>query len=270
MKDKEERKIAQAEVCVVSYPKSGRTWMRVLLGKALCEQYGLDEQLIFDELELAAAAGLPPMCYTHDDAIDGQNGHYKTLETDKARYENKKVIFLVRDPRDVAVSCYFHASKRRDLYGGAISDFIRDDCFGLRKIVTFYNIWHANRRVPKAFLVLRYEEMHADPAKSLGLALNFIGAPPSEEAIITRAVEYARFDNMKKMEESGYFISEKMRPGKPGDEDSYKVRRGKVGGYADYLSPEDCQYLDHVLHELDCAFFPLDPRRSDLAIPQEI
>ncbi len=256
MKDKE-GKIEQAKICVISYPNSGRTWLRVLLGKALCDQYGLGEhfRFIFDSLKVTAAAGLPTMDYTHDGTRLSQAKHFEDLETDKSRYQDKKVILLLRDPRDLVVSCYFQASRMRNLYEGSLSDFIRDDHYGIRKIVTFYDIWHAHRHVPEAFLVLRYEEMHADPAGSLRLVLDFMGAPLLDDGVVAKAVEYASFDNMKKMEQDGYFASEKIKTGRPGDEESYKVRRGKVDGYVDYLSPEDCQYLDAVTQELGCAFF---------------
>jgi hypothetical protein len=34
-------------VSIVSFPKSGRTWLRVLIGKALCEYAELDDQKIW-------------------------------------------------------------------------------------------------------------------------------------------------------------------------------------------------------------------------------
>jgi hypothetical protein len=53
-------------VSIVSFPKSGRTWLRVLIGKALCEHAGLDDQKIFDKDMLAEATSLPKINYTHE------------------------------------------------------------------------------------------------------------------------------------------------------------------------------------------------------------
>jgi hypothetical protein len=39
----------------------------------------------------------------------------------------------------------------------------------------------------------------------------------------------------------------KLIPSDSDNPDSYKVRRGKVGGYSDYLSAEDIAYCDEVL-----------------------
>lgn len=93
-------------VSLVSFPKSGRTWLRVLIGKALCEQAGLDDQQIFDKDKLAEATGLPKINYTHEDSGNSGRQHYQELETDKSKYKQRKVIMLMRDPRDVLVSYY--------------------------------------------------------------------------------------------------------------------------------------------------------------------
>ena len=257
----EKQEFRRAKVFIVSFPKSGRTWLRVLIGKALCEKYGLDEQLIFDELKVTEAAGVLPTMYTHDGSSNTEGRHWRDLGAGKTPYQKKKILFLIRDPRDVAVSCFFQATKRKGLYKGTISDFIRDDCYGIRKIVTFFNIWHANQHVPEAFLPLRYEEMHADPAGNIRKALDFIGAGEVADEIIRRAVEYASFDNMRKLEEEGRFESKKLRPGKSRDEESFKVRKGKVGGFTDYLNAEDCAYVNGVMRELGCPFFPLESRK---------
>ena len=46
-----------------------------------------------------------------------------------------------------------------------------------------------------------------------------------------------------------------MTPRRSQDEEASKVRRGKIGGYVDYLSPEDCAYADGVMNELTCPFY---------------
>jgi len=249
---------ARAQVCIVSFPKSGRTWLRVMIGKALCDRYRLDEKLILDELAVTEAAGVLPTLYTHDGSSNTEGHHWKELAADKSPYKEKKVIFLLRDPRDVAVSCFFQATKRKGLFEGTISDFVRDDHHGIRKIVTFYNQWHAARATPKEMLVLTYEGMKEDPAGNLRRALEFIGAEGISDEVIGSAVEFAGFDNMRKMESEGKFESKKLRPKDAEDPESFKVRRGKVGGYVDYLNEADQKFCNDIIRELGCPFFPLE------------
>ena len=258
MTDKRRQKVS-----IVSYPKSGRTWLRVLIGKALCDRFDLDEQVIFDKHRMAEAAGLH-ISYTHEDAGISDRRPYADLGTDKSQYAKRKVLLLVRDPRDILVSCYCHLSKRTrsDAFRGSIAEFVRSDTYGIRKILAFYNIWEAGRQALPETSVLRYEDMHADPRLSLRTVLDFIGAQDIDDAAIARAVEYASFNNMKRLEEAKYFASRKMKPGDSEDDESYKVRRGVVAGYRDYLSPDDCRYIDDVMAEVGCDFYPLTHRRA--------
>ncbi len=258
----EEEARCRAKVIIVSFPKSGRTWLRVLLGKALCERYGISDRLVFDELAMTEAAGVLPTMFTHDGSDQRKRPptSWRDLDTDKSPYKGKKIIFLVRDPRDALVSSFFQESKRAVRYEGTISDFIRDDHLGIRKIVMFLNIWHASQHVPDEFFVLRYEDMHADPAGNLRKALDVIGALGVSEEIISQAVEFASFDNMRRLEEEDYFGKKRLGPAKSGsrDEEAFKVRKGKVGGFLEYLCDEDCAYINDVIRELGCPFFPID------------
>ena len=61
------------------------------------------------------------------------------------------------------------------------------------------------------------------------------------------AVEYGSFDHMRELEEAEAFGSEKLRPGRRGDVDTYKTRRGKVGGHRDELTAEQIARLDRML-----------------------
>jgi hypothetical protein len=245
----------EPDVYIVSFPKSGRTWLRVLLGKALVDQCQIqDDRLILETYKLSLIAGILPTKVTHDDAATMQAVRWQELESSKARYRSKKVLFLIRDPRDVAVSCFFQASQREQVYQGSLGEFLRDDRYGVRKIVTFCTIWHANRYVPREFRLLRYEDMVANPVASLAQALEFIGVRGLQEALLQRAVEFARFENMRKLEASNYFDRRMLQPAIPSHQDSYKVRKGKVGGYRDYFSAQDLAEAEKIIADQGSPF----------------
>ncbi len=247
--------IAEADIFLVSFPKAGRTWLRVLLGKAICDLYGLENRLIFRPVELTKAARLPVMIATHDESIPIQENGFAPLRPDKSKYRDKKIIFMVRDPRDVLVSFYFQATRRSDLFRGPISEFIRNEDFGIRRLLGFYEIWSAARNVPRDFLLVRYEDLHENAGTILRSALQLFGILNAEDEIIERAVQFAQFENMKKLEREGYFESPKLRPADPRDPDSFKVRRGKIGGYRDYLSGTDSKFLNRTIAGFPCPFY---------------
>ena len=173
----------------------------------------------------------------------------------------------VRDPRDVAVSQFFQWKFRMRPNKKFINDypldgadidtwgFVLDDEAGVPRIVDYFNGWA--RAIPelKDVLVVRCEDMRADPGAVLSQIMAFTGTEINEEQV-REAVEFAAYDNMKKMEQDKFFKGSGARV-KPGDKDnpqSFKVRKAKVGGYRDYFTDEQCQQLDEMVAQLDPMF----------------
>lgn len=245
---------ANAEIFIVSYPKSGRTWLRFLVGKALCLAYGYPDERIGDFYGLTKdikAHDDPSIRITEfiHDSLDTVTPWYE-LATPKDAFRDKEVVLLVRDPRDVVVSYYFHSTRRFDSFDGAISDFVRDERLGVRKQLAFNKNWFENRNVPRRFTVVRYEDLHDDPRAVLRQMLALIGATLSEETL-DAAIEYSSFDHMKRLETTGAFKAGFLQPGNADDPESFKVRKGEVGGHRDYLSDDDVAYIDACLREME-------------------
>ncbi len=255
---REHRERAPAEVVIVSFPKSGRTWLRLLIGKALCEHCGLPDSRMLDTLSLSREAGLRPTVFSHDGASNTEARHMRRLRGDKSEYENKHVVFLRRDPRDVVVSCFFQASRRRDLFSGDLSDFLRDPHYGIDKILRYYNVWYRAREVPTSFALISYEALHARPVASLRIALDAMGCGPLPDVVLEKSVSFGQFENMRRMESEGRFESSRMTPGHAGDPESFKVRKGEVGGHRDYLSEADQAYVDARLAQVECPLLDLN------------
>jgi len=216
--------ISNKKFVVVSFPKSGRTWLRVML----------------DRLNIR-------LKYTHDRADDLRQLSYRDLGTDKSKYKKKKVIFLTRDPRDTLVSDYFQVTKRFNIYNGTISEFLRDDRFGMKKIIRFHEIWFDNKQVPKDFLLVTYEDMKQDTLNVLKKVTAFLQREYLEDTQLIKTIEFAKFENMQRLEKIGFFSEKygsKLMPTDIRDRESFKVRKGKIGGYLEYLNENDIKYCD--------------------------
>lgn len=244
----------EADTYLLSYPKAGRTWLRVLVGKALVEHYGVPPERLLDTAVLTGRAGLPRATFYHDGSamIDGHT--WRDLPADKSAYRGKRVVLVGRDVRDILVSSYFQATRRIDAFDGPISAFVRDDRFGARKVVAFYRHWWDARQVPAAFLFVRYEAMHRDAAPVLAEVLAFLGARGVPRETIDRAVDFARFDRMRESEATEAFPSHMMRTPADADPEAFKLRKGVVGGFRDYLSADDVAYVDACEAEHGCEF----------------
>lgn len=245
-----------ADVYVISFPKCGRTWLRTLMGKAISEARNLPFTL-FRDLELLefsrADPSLPKIKFLHDDGV-----LVKTpgeLSQDKSGYRAKRVVLLTRDLRDVAVSRYFQLTRgsierfEDERFQGDLDEFIRYDRGSLRTCIEFWNIWYRCRSVPADFLRVSYEQLAAAPAEELGRILAFCGITGVEDAVLRSAAEFAGFENMRAMEQRDLLGSWRLRPGNPDDPESFKTRRGIIGGFSDYLREEQVSYLDSLIVE---------------------
>lgn len=253
------RRLRRADCVVVSFGKSGRTWLRVMLSHFFQVKHGLPEgQLMgFENLHRKNAA-IPKILFTHDNYLKDYTGK----GNDKSDYAHSKVVLLVRHPADVAVSQYFQWKHRMrpakkalndyPAHGAEISlfDFVMRESSGLPKIIDFMNAWAKAMPALSSLLVVRYEDMRARPEETLGGILDFIGTPASA-AELSEVVEFARFDNMKKLESKRVFwlSGGRMVPGDRSDPNSYKVRRAKVDGYRDDFSPEELAQIDALIAE---------------------
>ncbi|MEW5871982.1 MAG: sulfotransferase domain-containing protein [Chloroflexota bacterium] len=259
--------LRNTDAYLLSYPKCGRTWLRLMMGRAISRHLALpeDEDILFLRDARKFPPGIPRITVIHDD-----RPMLKTpgeLEASKTKYRGKKIIFLVRDPRDVIVSSYFEMSKRGHIFGdnpyenrkavfeGSLSDFINQPVGGFDTILAYYNIWARNRHIPKGFLLVRYEDLRADPQAHLRQALDFLGLTAVNEETITEALEFASFENMRKMEAEKKFQSGILNPADQQDGDSYKTRKGKVHGFVDYLSEDEVAALNQKMQEQLSDFF---------------
>ena len=151
--DPERIKYSNSEYFILSHPKSGRTWLRVMLSKYLSSLNNHKFSNLIEIHQLTTEIDAPIISFNHDNTsynygISMNKTHFKNK---KYKNETDNVILLVRDPRDVIVSYYLHCTRRRKYFSGTISDFIRDDKFGIEKIIMFLNNWVKNSTIPKNF-----------------------------------------------------------------------------------------------------------------------
>ena len=244
------------EIYIVSYPKSGRTWLRLLLGKVVCDIFGVSDKEALDTYNLTKELAVPCVQFTHDGTDNEYARAFSDLRISRSVFKDNKVVLLTRDPRDLLVSNYYQSTKRENVFDEDLSSFVRSDKHGIRKIQRFYSIWHEEAQDRENFLHLRYEELHRNPQKVLKELLHFIGLEQVKEDFVQSAVSFASFGNMKNMEREHYFNKVSMRPADVEDENSYKVRKGEIGGYDEELSEDDLVCIERVLKEYGSPFYP--------------
>jgi hypothetical protein len=250
-------KFADADVLVVSFTKSGRTWLRVLLSNLFSRRFGLSDRELLDGDNLHRLAPQVPKVYF---APDTKFPYPELGPPQVFAAARQKVVFLVRDPRDVAVSFYFHVKHRagpRELRRKKIPEaaraldldsFVLDPQFGAARAIAYLNRWAAERAgLPETHL-LRYEALVADTTGVFTALLDFIGQP-TDPALIAEVVDFASFESLQQKERERFFDSDRLGQTRSGDPETGKVRQGQVGGYRERLRPETAAALDRLVGE---------------------
>lgn len=185
------------DIFIVSYPKSGNTWTRFLIANLVYPEARPDfaniNRIIPDPEALSKR---------HLNRLPRPR-IIKSHQYFDPRY--KRVILVVRDPRDVALSqYYFH--RKRTLIGDdyPIERFVRRFVAGETSPYASWgeNVagWLATRYQTPGFLLLRYEDMIADTTRELAKVASFLELVSSAERLAT-AIERSSAQRMRQLEQ---------------------------------------------------------------------
>lgn len=252
------RSLAASDVVLVSFPKSGRTWFRVMLSRCFARTFGLDENTLikrdnFHKLD----PRIPIFLSFHGTFIREVAGRRDPASL----FRGKKVILLVRNPIDVSVSLYFHLlgartkSVSREMKGVpdtmdgiTLEDFVLNSPFSVTEIVRFMNDWTSLMAGNPDVITVRYEDFKDDPAGEMKKVSTFLGTAFTDD-VIEAAVNSSEFEELKAQERRGQFVNNALRPRDLSNPNSFKVRRGKVKGYIDYLNQDAVRQSEEVVEK---------------------
>jgi hypothetical protein len=188
------------DVWLISYPRSGTAWTytitcAVLYGGdigALQKAQSENKILKFLPIEVGSATSVTDRINTWKALPSPRviSTHLPfRLFPETAFEHHAKLVYVVRDPKDVAVSFYhFHRShKLLGFYKGTWDDFF--ECFISGRVI--YGSWfeHTSGWLPRvrqsagSMLMLQYEDMQQDPATEIRKVSALLDRPLSSEAV---------------------------------------------------------------------------------------
>jgi len=200
------RDIADRDVAVypddtflVSYPRSGNTWTRFLIANLLHPEI---------EVGFANIESLVPDTAALSSRTLKRVSRPRVLKSHQyfdPRYP--KVLYIVRDPRDVALS--YHQFHRK--YGfvqddHSIEQFVSDFVAG-RLISADWGTWAENvaswfytRGQGPSFLLVRYEDLKRNTELELARIARFLGVNPTQD-VLARAIAKSSAERMRELEQ---------------------------------------------------------------------
>lgn len=246
---------------LASYPKSGNTWMRAFLsnywqnGDVPADINDLQHTVVVNaRAPFDDALGIDSGHLTHDEidalrpavyrvyASEGERHHWKIHDAFQRLPSGEPmfpaditagVIYILRSPLDVAIS---YAHHNRVSVDEAMA-MMADAAHGLtmttttqigqlhQKMFTWgqhVTGWVDQTDLP--LLLVRYEDMTAQPMRAFAEVVRFVGGDPADTARIEKAVRFSSFGELKNQEQARGFkektqISESF------------FRQGKAGGW---------------------------------------
>ena len=228
---------------LVSYPKSGNTWVRFLLANLLHP----NETVGFANINrLLPAPGVLSKRFLRSLP---RPRILKSHETFDVRF--RKVIYLVRDPRDVAVSEYHFDLKKRYIEADVtleqfVKRFIAGETSSYGSWWEHTASWIATRQGNPNFLLVRYEDLLSDSVGETAKIAEFLGIQADRERLQT-AVERSSADRMRKLEKQD---ADQWTGTKNTRKEIPFVRAAKSGGWKESLP-------GHCVEEIEVAWAPL-------------
>lgn len=189
-------KIWPDDIFLVSFPKSGNTWTRFLIANLVYPEKAVG----FKNIHLL----VPDPYGTTKRDLDrmARPRIIKSHECFEPRYP--KVMYIVRDPRDVVISQYHYHRKCNKIEDGYpmekfVDRFIAGDTCPHGSWGENVGTWLTARHNDPRFLLLKYEDMVADANREMARVAAFVGINADAERI-AKAVERSSADRMRQLE----------------------------------------------------------------------
>ena len=232
------------DLYLVSYPKSGTTWLNFIIANVNILMSNMDEEVnVFNIHDF-----VPDIHYSQDIGnIRATFPNYRIIKShDNYNIGYKKVIYLIRDPRDTMVS-FFHFSCSLNLFSGSLSEFIRSPIYGIESWCTHLKSWYEDSPIALRIYFMRYEDMKNNTFDTLNAMYTMLGHHIPEN-VLQRAIELSSFSKMKESENKWAY------GGRPSGKQMTFMRKGKSGAYSNELSKEDIDYINTIAGKLMSQF----------------
>ena len=225
------------DIFLASYPRSGNTWARFLLANLIFP----NEDVSFTSIgRLVADPARSSKKFLNNLS---RPRILKSHHPFDSRY--RKVIYLVRDPRDVVISEYFNAQKKMRIDSRvSLDQYVEQFVAGES---SFYGSWWENvaswiavRQGHPSFLLIRYEDLLRRTLHEVSRITEFLSINVSVQRM-GEVVNRSSFDQMRELEQKQADLWDVTKDTR---KDIPFIRSAKAGGWKTSLSQRSAHLIE--------------------------
>ncbi|WP_187329389.1 sulfotransferase domain-containing protein [Halomicronema hongdechloris] len=234
-KDEKSGFFREDDIFLVSYPKSGNTWVRFLIANLVQpnkEVTFLNIDECVPDIHKNSIEEISVNVIERPRIIKSHNLYNPTY---------KRVIYIVRDPRSVSVSLYHHLIKFfkiPDQY--PFEEFVENFIKG--NYMSYFGSWDSHvlgwmsgtKNNNTDFICLKYEDLKDETEKELTKVADFLGLKINQE-LCQRTITASSFNKMRQLESMDWEKSKALSNGNP---HKRFVRSGQVDEWKSYFNQE--------------------------------
>ena len=236
--------VKDGDVFIVTYPRSGTTWTEQMV-HLLVNKGEQGEQRLTD-----AVPWLETLPHRPNSMIEFLEAMpQRRLFTSHLPYPlmphidntSAKIVYVARNPKDVAISTYFH-NQSKGGYEGSWDEYFQLFLYSDVGFGPYFDHvlpwWQASQK-NKNILFLMYENMKHDHAGNVAKLASFLDIQADSQLIET-VVRLSSFQSMTSNETTNFdWIPQKADKPK-------HFRKGDIGDWRNHFSPEQSQQMDDL------------------------
>ena len=248
------RELQDCDYLFLSFPKSGRTWVRYFLARYIEISFDTMFSLEFTHHrswdKKRSIIRTPTINFSHNFFDFFQDYPVAPFVLDQQVCWTKNLIFLVRDPLSTVISFYNQKVFREQVVNASLKDFILSKQYGIERhsklVLAFFNLFNKST-APK--MLLQYEHLTDSPQEKFLDLVRFLFGDVNQPAFEI-ALQKSSFHAMQKFELNENALS--LTNGRMGSSEEtpnksmLKVREGKVNNYPDELTSEFLENLSKL------------------------
>lgn len=245
-------KVENGDIFLISYPKSWDTWIRFVLTNIIYSNEIITPINIEDKIIDIYKKNNK---FINKKRRENKINIFKSHSFFRQKFSKNKVIYIVRDFRDVLISYYYHLQKKKRInikFDVFFEDFINGKIDNFGSWGKNVGSWLSAKKNDKDnFLLVRFEDLKSKSFNEIKRVCDFLKLNVDDK-IIKKAIKYSSFEYLRDLESK---FEKKLLITKGTNFEIKFFRNGNISQWKTMLNREKLNIIEkkygYFMRELD-------------------